>query len=151
MSLSKNIEDYLAEDPNRSILSYLEDYGMEAWNTQVSQLINRRLKETIWPKGAALVGYRSMEEKKVWWHYANDRYETECINEIFVISARNGKLITDIMQLIFTVGDKVFVQGQYGVLIDIFDIENEKFVDKTEIGLDYIVKVEGIDINKLKF
>jgi hypothetical protein len=138
--------EYLDSNPEKDHFDYLEEFGADAWNAEVVPLISQRLKDDIWPRGQALIGYKDKSTTIVW-HYRNDRYETESINEVFVLGRTKDRLVTDVMQLIFTVGDKVFVDGQYGKLTEIYDWkDSRKF--RTEIGSVYSLLVEGIDLQK---
>jgi len=142
------IKEYLAKNPTKSLFDYTEEYGLEAWNAEISPMISQSLRDEIWPKGAALVGMEKNSDRIIW-HYRNDRIESESINEIFVIGKKNDKLITDVMQLIFTIGDKVFINGQYGKLKEIHEgaINN---LYKTRIGHVYSLVVDGIDLDKFE-
>lgn len=142
----KPLQDYLQENPKNDVFDYVEDYGMDAWNLEVAPMIAQKLKDDIWPRGQALIGYKKGTQTVVW-HYRDDRYETESINEIFVLGKKKDFLITDVMQLIFTVGDKIFVDGQYGKLTEIYEFDSMPRT-KTEIGKVYTIKVSGLDLTK---
>lgn len=145
--LYPSIKDYLAENSTYSVFDYVEEYGIDSWNTVIAPMINQSLKEQIWPKGAALIGMTKGSSKVVW-HYRNDRYESESINEVFVIGKKQDRLITNVMQLIFTVGDKVFVEGQYGMIEGIYEHGKKEVLRKTSIGSVFSLLVKGIDLSK---
>jgi len=142
----KPIKEYLKENPKNDVFDYVEDYGIDAWNLEVAPMIAQKLKDDIWPRGAALIGY-AKDKDVVVWHYRNDRYENESINEIFVLGRRKNFLVTQRMQLIFEVGDKCFIEGQYGRVAEILIYGNDPAY-RTEIGSVYSIRVNGIDLDK---
>lgn len=153
----KPLKEYMEENPNNDVLDYLSDEGVEAWNEEVAPIFTQNLKDRIWPKGAALIGlstdFATKLNKKpdcIFWHYRNDRIETEPINEVFIFGRINEMLVTEEMKLIFSVGDKCFIRGQYGKITNIADCTTLKRVSSNEIGKTYYMKVEGINLDEIK-
>lgn len=166
-------EEYLATHTGDEFEEYLDKYP-EGWNLYIAPSIKKNLEDEHWSIGSPLIGAHK-ENGEILFRYRNNRIEKESINEIQIICRVDIKkyykkdiwknfedeeyFLTGYLPLIFHKYQKVYVveytnqdcmyESQYGILTHIFDrmIANE--IEKTFIGHNFIVQIEGVDRSKI--
>lgn len=136
-------EEYFEKHPKKDMFDYMSKH-MDGWNMYVGPRMTDRLRKENFSKGAPMI-YMKRGDSQVTFEYRDHRFETGFANEIFLVGSYGigDYLITDTMKLIFTIGDRVYIDGQYGILEEILDWDGAKHTE-TEIGSWYYIKVPGI-------
>lgn len=152
-------EEYFAKHPEDELEEYLDKYP-EGWNTHIGPAIYKDLEEEHFSKGLPMIGQKKLGNDQIIFRYRNDRIEYEFVNELQIICyVKDDLYLTGYLPIIFNKGDRIFVveytskdgayESQYGVLTQIFDKLTMKEVEKTYIGYNFLVKIDGIDRNKI--
>lgn len=81
--------------------------------------------------------------------YANDRFESNFCNQLWVKGRKGNFLQTEPLRLIFKVSDRVYIDGQRGKILGIID-EYDHPIYETNIGPAYRMLIDGIDLIKFE-